>query len=972
MNLRYSARIGLIVALFIFASFGAAPVHAAPTTAFQFSKNLQLRDTGPDVLLLQQFLNAQGFLIAQTGPGSPRNETTLFGLRTYRALAHYQKAHGLPTTGFFGPLTRNLISQEPSPSTPGPNTAAVAPPNQTTVGTSTSPATASTTSNPSTTTPWFALISVTPGYGGGGGGGDTTPPVMSGTPSDITAEATSASGATVNYNLPTATDNVDDTDSVSCSPTSGTIFAFGTTTVTCSATDKAGNSSLNTFSVTVRDTTAPSIGSTPSNVTTNATGPSGAVVTYTNPTATDLVDGSVSVSCLPSSGSTFPLGDNSVACSASDSHGNTANSIFHIIIQHPNSILTLPSDITAEATSTNGASVTFSATASDVVDGVLAVNCTPASGSTFALGTTTVNCSATNSASNTTSGSFHVIVRDTTSPTVSITVPSSGATVSGSSVTLSASASDTVGVAGVQFKVNGVNVGSEDTSSPYSISWDSTATSSGSKSIVAVARDAAGNRATSTAVTITVDNTAPSLSSISSGTPTDTTATITWTTNEAASSTVSYGLTTGYGSASSSPTLATSHSVTLTGLTAATTYHFQIQSADGQGNLATSSDQTFTTMPPANLHSSYIVADIPASATYYTFPGRIRPVEPQRTQLIVRNIGTTTIQLGPRATDNSNYNGPTSWTVTLTPGQEYADNGATTGSWFVRPNTSGQGGRYTVYVELNGTAGNGVAATRNLTAVPIAIPAFNVVAYGTATAQPIGISRDRATVYGTAGTGVLYQTVNDGSSWSSVHTFSENVVGLLETDDGEALCITQGGASVPGKVYKSSGWSTSHSAATWTLVLTSASGAFFRNYWDGGHFSSFGRDAINNSGKYGVIAEYGSQLNSGTDPTKPTHVYFTSNYGATWTQVLDLQARYPNKYPLHAHAAAYDPYWDRIWLTFGDTTFEGPTAASIIYSDDHGSTWTALTFPTEWQNVSETWQSTSIAILNDSDLDWQR
>ncbi len=103
-------------------------------------------------------------------------------------------------------------------------------------------------------------------------------------------------------------------------------------------------------------------------------------------------------------------------------------------------------------------------------------------------------------------------------------------------MTLSANASDTVGVAGVQFKVNGVSVGAEDTSSPYSISWDSTATSSGSKSIVAVARDAAGNRATSTAVTITVDNTAPVVSSISSGTPGSTTATITWTTDEPASS----------------------------------------------------------------------------------------------------------------------------------------------------------------------------------------------------------------------------------------------------------------------------------------------------------------------------------------------------------------------------------------------------------------------------------------------------
>src|SRR6185437_5938441 len=60
---------------------------------------------------------------------------------------------------------------------------------------------------------------------------------------------------------------------------------------------------------------------------------------------------------------------------------------------------------------------------------------------------------------------------DTTPPTVSITAPTGGATVSGS-VTITANASDNGSVAGVQFKVDGANVGSEDTASPYSVSWD--------------------------------------------------------------------------------------------------------------------------------------------------------------------------------------------------------------------------------------------------------------------------------------------------------------------------------------------------------------------------------------------------------------------------------------------------------------------------------------------------------------------
>jgi hypothetical protein len=96
---------------------------------------------------------------------------------------------------------------------------------------------------------------------------------------------------------------------------------------------------------------------------------------------------------------------------------------------------------------------------------------------------------------------------DPTPPTVSLTAPNSGASVSGTNVTLSANASDNVGVAGVQFKLDGSNVGAEDTASPYSISWDSTSTPNGSHTVTAVARDAAGNTTTSSSVSITVSNT---------------------------------------------------------------------------------------------------------------------------------------------------------------------------------------------------------------------------------------------------------------------------------------------------------------------------------------------------------------------------------------------------------------------------------------------------------------------------------
>lgn len=89
-------------------------------------------------------------------------------------------------------------------------------------------------------------------------------------------------------------------------------------------------------------------------------------------------------------------------------------------------------------------------------------------------------------------------------PPVSITAPAANAVVQGSAVALAATANSAV--AGVQFKVDGTNVGAEDTTSPYGVSWDSTAATEGQHTVTAVARDNAGQTSTSAPVTVTVDN----------------------------------------------------------------------------------------------------------------------------------------------------------------------------------------------------------------------------------------------------------------------------------------------------------------------------------------------------------------------------------------------------------------------------------------------------------------------------------
>jgi len=95
---------------------------------------------------------------------------------------------------------------------------------------------------------------------------------------------------------------------------------------------------------------------------------------------------------------------------------------------------------------------------------------------------------------------------DNAPPSLSITAPSAGSVVKGI-LAVTANASDDSGIAGVQFKLDGVNLGSEVTSAPYLVSWDTTKTPRGSHTLTAVARDGLGRQVTSNPVTVTVDNT---------------------------------------------------------------------------------------------------------------------------------------------------------------------------------------------------------------------------------------------------------------------------------------------------------------------------------------------------------------------------------------------------------------------------------------------------------------------------------
>lgn len=198
-----------------------------------------------------------------------------------------------------------------------------------------------------------------------------------------------------------------------------------------------------------------------------------------------------------------------------------------------------------------GSAVDGSVTTVPVVTTVYSLLCTGVSGTTSASTTVSVT-----------------IPRDVTPPIVSLATPLIGAIVSGTT-TASGNASDDVGIVGVEFKIDGNTILRDEKITPYSFAWNSLLVSDGAHIIVAVARDAAGNRATSTPVTITVAN-APTVAlvatpeSITEGQST----TLAWSSSKATSCTAT-GFATGgatSGTVTISPVATTTYSVSCTGV----------------------------------------------------------------------------------------------------------------------------------------------------------------------------------------------------------------------------------------------------------------------------------------------------------------------------------------------------------------------------------------------------------------------
>ena len=148
-------------------------------------------------------------------------------------------------------------------------------------------------------------------------------------PTDRVVESRGCASTPVNFNVFAGSDCETNVTLV-CMPPSGSLFPMGTTTVSCHAFDGLGHTNRCSFTVTVRDSTPPSL-TCPSSLTLTTTSATGTNVTFAV-TAEEPCETNAIVACSPPSGSHFPLGTTLVQCVASDSRGNTNTCFFPVTL----------------------------------------------------------------------------------------------------------------------------------------------------------------------------------------------------------------------------------------------------------------------------------------------------------------------------------------------------------------------------------------------------------------------------------------------------------------------------------------------------------------------------------------------------------------------------------------------------------------------------------------------------------------
>lgn len=310
---------------------------------------------------------------------------------------------------------------------------------------------------------------------------DTTPPVVIAPPGVIT-EATGVLTA-VSIGTATATDDVGVVSLTNDAPAS---FPVGTTMVTWTAKDAAGNAGKGIQKVTIQDTIAPVV-TAPADVIVEATGLRTAVAIGTAQ-ATDAVG---VVSLTNNALTSYTVGTTIITWSARDAAGNlgTATQFVRVIDTTP-PVVIAPADVAVEATGLQTAVVIGNATATDAVGVASLTNNAPA---TFPIGTTIVTWTAKDAAGNSANAAQKVIVKDTTPPVIT------------GAVTTSPNVNGWYNVnATVHFTATDTGSGLATVTPDVVLSADGAA-----QSVTGTATDKAGNNASFTVNGINIDKTAP-------------------------------------------------------------------------------------------------------------------------------------------------------------------------------------------------------------------------------------------------------------------------------------------------------------------------------------------------------------------------------------------------------------------------------------------------------------------------------
>ncbi|HEY3128664.1 MAG TPA: HYR domain-containing protein [Acidobacteriota bacterium] len=242
--------------------------------------------------------------------------------------------------------------------------------------------------------------------------GAALPPTITCPANITTSTAPGECSRVVDFSTPSGSTG----STVTCSPSSGSVFQKGATTVTCTATDSAGVTASCSFTVTVNDNEAPAI-SCPANVTMAATSPAGVMVSYPAPSVSDNCPGAT-VSATPASGSIFSVGVTPVIATATDASGNTSTCTFTVTVSAPLVIVCPAPIVKSTDPGKCSAVVDYPAAATSGGVGAVSVSYSQPSGSAFLKGTTTVTATATDSAGDTATCSFTVTIMDTEPPTI--------------------------------------------------------------------------------------------------------------------------------------------------------------------------------------------------------------------------------------------------------------------------------------------------------------------------------------------------------------------------------------------------------------------------------------------------------------------------------------------------------------------------------------------------------------------------